>query len=168
AKLYTLPAQAPGVAVSAFGPKAARLAGRIGDGLITTSPNEELIEIFRNSGGADKPVSGSLKVCWAQQAEEGAVTAHLLWPTESLPGELNQILPTPAHFEQAATLVTREMVAESVPHGPEPAGYLRAIEQYRAAGFDELYLAQIGPQQEGFFDFAAKRLLPELHQVSSC
>ena len=42
-----------------------------------------------------------------------------IWPNEALPGELAQILPQPAHFEQASELVTEEMIAESVACGPD-------------------------------------------------
>jgi hypothetical protein len=42
-----------------------------------------------------------------------AISRVKLWPTEQLPGELAQILPTPAHFEQAVELVSEDMVAEA-------------------------------------------------------
>jgi G6PDH family F420-dependent oxidoreductase len=161
ARLYTLPDRPPPVFVSGFGPKAARLAGRIGDGFITTSPNRELVAAFREGGGADKPITGSLKTCWDEDRGKAAHIAHRRWPTEALPGELNQMLVTPAHFEQAAELVTEEMVAGGLPHGPDPGPYLEAIHAYAEAGFDELYLSQIGPRQAEFFDFAASRLLGE-------
>src|SRR6266480_606206 len=41
ARLYTLPDERPEIYVAASKPQAAELAGRIGDGLISTAPNEE-------------------------------------------------------------------------------------------------------------------------------
>ena len=37
----------PPVMVSAFGPQAAELAARIGDGFVTTSPDKEIVERYR-------------------------------------------------------------------------------------------------------------------------
>jgi hypothetical protein len=37
-----------------------------------------------------------------------------------------------------------------------------AISAYLEAGFDEAHVDQIGPDQEGFFDFYARELRPRL------
>jgi hypothetical protein len=87
---------------------------------------------------------------------------HRLWPNMGLPGELSQELATPNHFEQAASLVTEEMVADTLPTGPGPEPYLESIRQYEEAGYTETYIHQIGPDQEGFFRFFEKEILPEL------
>ena len=72
------------------------------------------------------------------------------------------MLPTPAHFEQATQLVTEEMVGEAFPCGPDPEKHLRALRQYVDAGYDEVYVQQIGPEQKGFFRFYAEEILPQL------
>jgi hypothetical protein len=87
---------------------------------------------------------------------------HRLWPNEALPGELSQVLPTPEHFEQAGELVTPELIAETVPCGPDPDKHAAAIRAYADAGFDEVYVGQIGPDQQGFLDFYAREVLPRL------
>ena len=46
ARIYTLPDEPPAIAVAAAGPRAAELAGRVGDALVATSPDEELISAF--------------------------------------------------------------------------------------------------------------------------
>ena len=89
---------------------------------------------------------------------------HHLWPNEALPGELAQILPTPEHFEQASELVTEEMVAEDTPCGPDVDEHVEAIEAYRDAGFDELYVNQIGPEQDAFFAAYSERVLPRVQR----
>jgi hypothetical protein len=76
--------------------------------------------------------------------------------------DLAQELPTPRHFEQASSMVTEEMVTDALPCGPDPEKHLAAIRQYIEAGFDEVYVQQIGPQQEGFFRFFEKELRPKL------
>jgi hypothetical protein len=89
-------------------------------------------------------------------------TAHRLWANEQLPGELAQELPTPQHFEQATSLVTEEMVAEAVVCGPDPERHIENIRQAADAGYDEVYVQQIGSEQEGFFRFYEKEVLPGL------
>ncbi|MFI6417263.1 TIGR03557 family F420-dependent LLM class oxidoreductase [Streptomyces sp. NPDC050842] len=162
ARLYTVPEAPPGILVSGFGPKAAALAGRIGDGFVTMTPDEDAIASFRDEGGTGKPVIGGLKVCWGQDRDAAVDTTHRTWPTEQLPGELNQILPTPAHFEQAAGLVTRKQVADSVPCGPDVEEHVEAVRAYVDAGFDEVYVGQIGQGQEEFFHAYREKVLPAL------
>src|SRR5688572_15412498 len=55
ARLYTLPEAPIPVMVAASGPRAAELAGTIGDGLITTAPDKELIEAFDAAGTGERP-----------------------------------------------------------------------------------------------------------------
>ncbi len=161
ARIYTLPDAPPPILVSGFGPKAIRLAGRIGDGYINIAPDAEMLGLFRSSGGGDKPAHGAFKVCYGDDEAEARERAHRIWPNEALPGELAQILPTPAHFEQATRLVTEEMVAEVVPCGPDPEPHRETIRRYADAGYDEVYVQQIGPDQEAFFRFYEKEILPE-------
>jgi G6PDH family F420-dependent oxidoreductase len=148
--------------VSGLGPKAARVAGRIGDGFICTKPDADLVRTFREGGGGKNPAQAGFKVCHAASAAEGLATAHRLWPNTGLPGELSQVLPTPRHFEQASQLVTRDAMAGMLPCGPDPDAYLAAIKPFVDAGFDELYVQQIGPEQNTFFDFWRREIASAL------
>ncbi|HEU4657921.1 MAG TPA: LLM class F420-dependent oxidoreductase [Capillimicrobium sp.] len=159
ARIYTLPESPPPIYVSGFGPKSVDLAARIGDGYVTTSP-DDLIQRFRDNGGGDKVVQAGTKVCYGPDRDERVKTMHRLWPNEAIPGELAQVLPNPAHFEQAAENVTEEMIAESVPCGPDLDQHVEMIRQYADAGVDELYLQQVGGLTDEFFDAYAKEILP--------
>ncbi|MER6271454.1 TIGR03557 family F420-dependent LLM class oxidoreductase [Streptomyces sp900105755] len=162
ARLYTVPDEPVPIDVSAFGPQAAEVAARIGDGLITMMPEESVVERFRRGGGGANPVYGGMKVCWGTDRQEAGRTAHRLWANEQLPGELPQILPTPRHFEQAMELVTEEQVAGSVTCGDDPEEHVKAVSAFVDAGFDTVYVNQIGPDQQGFFDFYRTKVLPRL------
>ena len=159
ARIFTRPAEPPPILVSGFGPKAIDLAGRVGDGFVTTSPDADGIERFREAAG-DKPVQAGAKVCWASSKDEAVETAHRLWPNDQLPGELAQVLPTPEHFEQATELVTEEMVAEVMPCGPDLDEHLETLKEYADAGVDELHVQQVGGNHEGFFDAYRRDVLP--------
>jgi G6PDH family F420-dependent oxidoreductase len=164
ARLYSRPDQPPPIYVSGFGPKSIEVAGRIGDGFITTKPSADDIAAYRDAGGTG-PVEAGTKVCWAPTEEEGVQTAHRLWSTSGVPGELSQVLPSPRHFEQAAQLVTPETTARSVPCGPDPQRHADAIRAYAEAGADMLAIAQMGPRQEEFMDFFTRQVRPLLEDV---
>jgi G6PDH family F420-dependent oxidoreductase len=167
ARIYDLPEQTPPILISGFGPKATRLAAKIGDGYCTVQPDKQEVQRFRDAADGPRPVAGGMKVCWAPEEAQARATAYRLWPNEQLPGELAQILPTPAHFEQASELISENMVAEAVPCGPDLDLHLKAIKRYEDAGFDELYIQQIGPDQERFFETYANEILPHFNDGES-
>ncbi len=161
ARIYSLPDEPPEVYVSGFGPKATDVAARIGDGYVSTSPDAELVRRFKDGSGG-KPAQGGAKVAYAPTADEGVGHAHRLWSNSGLPGELAQVLPSPRHFEQASQLVTEESTRESVVAGPDPQAHLDQVESYREAGYDELYVANMGPHYRDMIEFYGKEILPAL------
>jgi G6PDH family F420-dependent oxidoreductase len=167
AQIYDLPARVPPILISAFGEKSTELAAQIGDGLCTVSPEKEAVEKFRSEAGGEKLVAGAMKVCWADDERDARKTAHRLWPNDALPGELAQILPTPAHFEQAAELVSEEIVAEAIPSGPDLESHLEKIREYEDAGFDELYIQQVGGGHKRLFELYAEHVLPQFNGARS-
>ncbi|HEX9231087.1 MAG TPA: TIGR03557 family F420-dependent LLM class oxidoreductase [Jatrophihabitantaceae bacterium] len=171
ARVYTLPDAPPPVYVSGFGRKSAELAGRIGDGYLTTMPDADLLRVFRESGGEGKPAQTGYKVCWGVDDDSCVKTAHRLWANEALPGELAQVLPSPRHFEQASELITEDMIRRSITHGADVTRHVDAFRPYLDAGYDEVYISQIGgsfpdTRAEGFFDFYGKEVLPELRELA--
>ncbi|WP_030660740.1 LLM class F420-dependent oxidoreductase [Streptomyces rimosus] len=162
ARLYTVPDEPVPIDVSAFGPSATELAARVGDGFVTMAPDADAVERFRRGGGGNKPVQAGLKVCYGPDRDECVRTAHRLWSSERLPGELAQILPTPRHFEQATQLVTPEQIAEGFPCGDDVDLHVSALRAFVDAGFDTVYVGQIGPDQRGFFDFYRTKVLPQV------
>jgi coenzyme F420-dependent glucose-6-phosphate dehydrogenase len=161
ATIFDPPADPPPIVVSAFGPNAADTAAEIGDGLWTSSSDPSIIERFRGSGGTG-PVYAQLTVCWAADREKAIDIAHEVWPTTAVVGQLKQDLRTPAHFEQAVVNITREMVEETIPCGPDPDAFLDAVARARDAGVDHLYFHQIGDDQEGFLSFWDDEIAPAL------
>ncbi len=84
------------------------------------------------------------------------------WTNEVLPGRLAQELALPSDFEQAGSLVTEDMMADQFPLGPDRDRWLKAIQEYVDAGYDEIYLSQMGKDQAGFLDFYRAELAPRL------
>ena len=162
ARLYTLPEEPVEIAMAAAKPKAAELAARLGDALINTAPDKELIETFDSGGKAGRPKYGQITMCWAASEEEGAKTACEIWPNAALGGDLGYELPRPEHFEQATEQVTPEDIAEAIPCGPDVDRYVEDIREYEAAGYTHIYFHQIGHDQDGFFRFWQDELAPKL------
>jgi G6PDH family F420-dependent oxidoreductase len=162
ARLYTRPDSPIDVMVAASGERASALAGKIGDGLVSVAPQEEVLQTFDDNGGSGKPRYAEVQVCWAETEADARKVAYEWWPNVGVKGQLGQELPLPAHFEQAAEMVTEEDVAESVSCGPDPEVHLEGLKKFADAGFDHLAVHQIGPHQEGFFDFYEKEVLPRL------
>jgi G6PDH family F420-dependent oxidoreductase len=165
ARLYTLPDSPPPVLVSGFGPKAVELAARIGDGYIGVSPDADLLRLYRDRNGRGL-AQGGLKVCWSP--DEAAARRHVqrLWAHQAVPGEVSQVLPSPAHFEQISQIVTEDMAVGAVGAvGSRVEEFVEAVRPYVDAGYDEVYLSQIGPEQDGWFDFWERELHPALAEL---
>jgi coenzyme F420-dependent glucose-6-phosphate dehydrogenase len=160
ARIYTLPAELPPLLVAVAGESSVELAARAGDGLVGTAPIAESVEQFRAEGGEDKPTYGQLHVCWAEDEEDAKQLALRQWPNGAISGSYFLELPLPAHFEEAAEVLDEEDIAESLVCGPDPDRHRAAIQEYVDAGYDHVYVHQIGPDQGGFFDFYEREVLP--------
>ena len=68
----------------------------------------------------------------------------------------------PSHFEAGAKLVSEDSVADKIPCGPDPSQHAEVIGKYIQAGYDEIFIAQVGDDQRGFLDFFTTEVLPLL------
>jgi coenzyme F420-dependent glucose-6-phosphate dehydrogenase len=160
--LLGVPDESPPLLVAAAGPRSAELAGRLGDGLVATEPNQELVERFDAAGGRGKPRYAELTVCWAKDEASARRIAHERWPIAALTGSLTTELALPIHFQGAARMLDEDAVAETVVCGPDPQRHVDAIARYARAGFDHVGVHQVGPDQEGFMRFYAREVMPRL------
>ena len=156
AKLFTCPEDPPPVYVAGGGTGSASAAAEFGDGYVNTAPDEEALDAYDGGG----PKYGQVTVCWAESDAEARRTAHEHWPNIGLAGELSALLPTVKHFEQAASMVSAEDVAESMTCSSDPDDHIDAIQKYLDAGFDHVYVHQVGPDQAGFFHVYESEVLP--------
>lgn len=162
ARIYDVPAEPPPIVVAAKGDQATELAANAGDGLIGLAPDQDMISTFERAGGTGKPRYGQVHVCWAEDEAQARKVAMDWWPNTAVKGELTVELPLPRHFEQASEMVTEDDVAASVVCGPDPQRHVEAIREFADAGYDHVYVHQIGPEQEGFFRFYQRNVIPQL------
>lgn len=164
-QLATRPAVPPPIYVAAAGPQGAALGGEVGDGLIGVAPDSRLVDIFRSSGGQGKPHLGQLHVSLAPSIDEATERAWEWWPIGGVPTEVLTELARPRDFEAVAKGASREAIHHSVVCAADTAPIIGAIDRYVAAGYDTVYLHQIGPDQQRLADAAAAELLPHYRIV---
>jgi G6PDH family F420-dependent oxidoreductase len=174
ARLYTLPEEPTPLLVAGSGEKAAALAGRIGDGFIGVQPQKDLVDAFeaeapdrpstdRAKGtNGDRPKYLQVNVCVAETEAEARKLAYRLCPTVALSGELGNLLPSPTHYEEAIQLLTEDDVAEAILCDQDPEAHVAKLREGIDAGFDHLHVYQVGPDQERFFRFYEREVLPRL------
>ena len=165
ARLYSLPSEPFDVVVAAGGPEAAELAARLGDGIVATAPDSDLLSAFETAGGTG-PRYGQATICWAETDSAARATALEWWPNAALRGPLSQELPLPSHFEQSSAMVSETDIAEAISCGPDPERHVSKLQEFVDAGFDHIYIHQVGPDQQGFLRFYEKELSPALARLA--
>jgi G6PDH family F420-dependent oxidoreductase len=158
-RIFDLPDEPIDVAVAAMQPKAAWLAGRVGDALINVAPDKEIVEQFEEGGGNGKTKYGQLTVCYAESKEQAKQAAFEAWPNALVEGSASQELPLPSDFEQLVRNARPDDLEGKIVLGSEPDDYLQELQEYEEAGYTHVYIHQIGSDQEGFFEFARRELL---------
>jgi coenzyme F420-dependent glucose-6-phosphate dehydrogenase len=162
AELFTRPVVPPPIWLAVSGPRNAKLAGEVADGMLGLAPDPSLVEAFEAAGGRGKPRLAQLHVCWASSEEDARKTALSWWPNSALPSSLLTDLARPADFADAAALVTEDAVADAVLCGPDPERIAVTLARFDAAGYTRVYVHQVGPDQAGFLEFWSRSVMPLL------
>src|SRR5690606_24770701 len=158
--LYSLPERPPPIFMASAGEYSARMAGEIGDGLIALGASAPLLEGFEAGGGRGKPRMAKLTVLYAGSDAEARRRAADQWPNGGMEGPPESGLRRPADCEAAARLVREEDIAETTVCSADPEVHTHAIDELAAAGFEYVYVHQIGREQEAFFDVYEREILP--------
>lgn len=162
AQLFTLPDEPPPILLAASGKRSAALAGRIADGLIGVAPSPAEVDAFEANGGRGKARLGQIHVCVDEDEAAARRTAHRLWPNGAFTGTMLTELPRPREFEQVAGLAREDDVAGNVVCGTDVDRHLAAIAAFASAGYDTVYVHQVGPDQDTFLRFYREEVFPRL------
>ncbi|MGW1373592.1 LLM class F420-dependent oxidoreductase [Streptomyces sp. NPDC002446] len=166
ARLWDLPEPPPPIGVAVSGERSCEIAGRLGDLVIATEPEGELLAAFDRHGGVGKPRVGQLPVCYDPDQQAAIRRAHEQFRWMLGGWRVNAELPGPAGFDGATRFVRPEDVAAAVPCGADVGRFVDAVRPYVDAGFTEVALVQIGGgHQEPFLDWAESTLLPALRAL---
>jgi G6PDH family F420-dependent oxidoreductase len=156
-KLYDAPAKPPPIVVAAKAENAAKLAAAKGDGTMNTSPDAEIVQVFKDAGGKG-PIYGKVAGAFAPSVEEARKIAKERQPNSGMSGDLSTELALPRDFEAVAELVREEDLEGSLVFGDDPAAWRAKIEEFEQAGFTHVALHNVGEDQRGFIEFAKQFL----------
>ncbi len=153
AKLYDMPKDAPPIIVAAKAENAAKLAAKRGDGTMNTTPDGDIVKIYRGAGGSG-PIYGKVAGAFASSREEALKIAHDRQPNTAMGGDLSTELALPRDFEAVAELVRDEDFEGSLVLGNDAGEWRAKIDEFRDAGFTHVALHNVGEVQREFIDFA--------------
>jgi len=175
ATIYDRPEQPVPVYIAAAGPTAARLAGRVGDGFITTSgkapelyretllPNvaEGLAKSGRKPGDIEQLIE--MKVSFDEDRERALDdTRH--WAALALKPEEKTGVEDPMEMERLADALPVERAASRWIVSADPETQVEKIAPYVELGFTHLVFHAPGPDQARFLDLYSKQVLPLLRE----
>jgi probable non-F420 flavinoid oxidoreductase len=164
AKLYTRPERPPLVIGAALSEETARWAGSWADGLITAGSQareaKKLIDAFREGGGEGKPVMLQTAISFAAREEEAIEAAHREWRQCVLDRTQLSDLSTPWAFQAAARNASRQEVRRRLRVSSDIRQHLDWLQEDAEAGFDAVYVHQLGRNMDQFLDAFATHVLP--------
>jgi coenzyme F420-dependent glucose-6-phosphate dehydrogenase len=174
AYLHTRPQRRPPIYVSAFGPRAAAVAGRWGDGVWTLADPErapQVIDAYRSAAedAGREPGEVLLQVgfSWAED-EDAALEGVRVWkgaqPHEFYTDDWHD---PQAMYERGEQQVSDDDLAESFILGPDPdhhAERIRAVEEIGATTV--VLMNNSGADPHGAIRFYGQRVLPAVRQAA--
>lgn len=153
ARLYTRAAKAPRLYVSAFGPKAAAVAGRYGDGLWTLGDPEgaqEVIEAYR-AARRDAGREGDGEIIFQAgfhlaEDEQEAIAAARRWKPTQMDEVYLRDIHDPAEMQRIAgeNVSDAEFAHEGFLVGADPGEHVDRLREMRDAGATVTCLQLIG------------------------
>jgi coenzyme F420-dependent glucose-6-phosphate dehydrogenase len=153
ARVYDVPDTPPELIVAAAAEQAAKLAAKWGDGLISTAPSSDVVEVYKQEGGSE-PIHGKVTGCFAASKEDASRVALERQPNTAMGGTISQDLPLPRDFETVAELVRAEDLVDAMSLGHDPGVWRDGIEQFERLGFTHICLHDVSEDQTGFIEFA--------------
>jgi len=171
AKLYTRARSRPKMYVSAFGPQAAAVAGRYGDGLWTLGDPEqaaEVIDAYRaacsDSGKPEGAIILQSGFAWADD-EAAAIAGARRWKPTQMPDVYLRDIHDPEHMQRLADdqVTDQQFAKEGFIVGSDPEEAVERIRAMEAVGATVVCLQLIGSADPlGSIRTYGERVLPAL------
>jgi coenzyme F420-dependent glucose-6-phosphate dehydrogenase len=166
ARLWSLPEKPPLLLGAALTQQTAGWVGKWADGLVTVrKPVDEMkqmVERFRTSGGAGRPIALQLQVSWAPNTQNARAAAWFEWRNAAVKPDLLAELKTSEEFDAATQDVSPAELDEFIPLITNGSDLLGLIEESASCGFDEIYIHNVSRDQNGFLDFMAEHVFSKL------
>ncbi len=176
ARIYTLPPSPPPIYIATSGPIGAQNTGRYTDGIITVGAADEklkmLVERFEQgakAAGKDPstmPRMLQVKVSYDETVEAATDAAVKEWPNGGMNFPKGDIR-NPEDFEAMAKLVRPENYKNRVLITPDLDEHTAYIQHFIDLGFGEVYVHNVGRNQEAFIKAYESGVVPKLRWPSS-
>lgn len=170
-KLWTMPDKAPPIYVATSGPLMSERTGRLVDGIITVGAAEEKIHNLmgrfekgaRDAGKDPKSMARivQLHVSWAESDQAAIDQAVTEWPNGGMNFPKADIR-NPEDFEAMAKIVRPENFKGRVLMSADLDVHRQHIQQYIDLGFNEVYVHNVGRNQEEFIREYGRQVIPKL------
>jgi G6PDH family F420-dependent oxidoreductase len=171
AKLYTRPETPVPIYVATAGPVNAKRTGKFADGMITVGAADEKIGMLwekfeEGAREAGKDPAGSPKLLqihlsWAPTDDEAMDNALREWPNGGMAFP-KQDIKNPEDFAAMAKLVRPEHFTNRCEVSSSLQAQTENIQHYVDMGFDEVYLHNVGRNQQAFIEVFGREVLPNL------
>ncbi|HEU0256385.1 MAG TPA: glucose-6-phosphate dehydrogenase (coenzyme-F420) [Microbacteriaceae bacterium] len=177
ATIYDRPERPVPLYIAGSGPSTTRLAGRLGDGFITTSGkapelySETLLPAVRQGiarsgrNPADFDMLLEVKVSFDHDAER-ALADTRFWGALALKPEEKTGIEDPIEMQRLADQLPIERAASRFIVSSDPDEHVAAIARYLDLGFTHLIFHAPGPDQERFLRLYGAEVLPRLRALS--
>jgi len=170
-RLWTMPDAPPPIYIAAAGPVTSKRTGALADGIITPaaalSKIEGVLAKFAEgarSAGKDPdtmPKLLQMHLSWAPTDEEAWVNAMEQWPNGGMKFP-KQDIRSPFDFAEMAKLVRREDFEGRMVISSDPDAHRAEIQKFIDAGFDRIYVHNVGRYQEEWIKVFGREVLPKL------
>jgi G6PDH family F420-dependent oxidoreductase len=171
AKLYTMPEAPPPIVIATSGPINAQKTGKFADGILTVGAADDklkmLVERFeKGAREAGKDPAGmhkllQIKVSYADSTEAAVDQAVKEWPNGGMSFPKGDIR-NPEDFEAMAKLVEPKHFKNRVLMSADLDEHVAHIQHFIDLGFQEIYVHNVGRNQEQFIEAYGKNVAGNL------
>ncbi|HEU5266770.1 MAG TPA: glucose-6-phosphate dehydrogenase (coenzyme-F420) [Jatrophihabitans sp.] len=176
ATIYDRPAQPVPLWLASSGPAATRVAGRAGDGWITTSGKDPALytdvlmpaieEGAEKSGRTIKDLEMMIEVKVSFDHDRAAaMNATHFWGALGLTPEQKQGVEDPVEMQRLADELSVEQTAKRFIVSTDPDEHVEKIKTYIDLGFNHLVFHAPGPDQAKFLKLYGQEILPRLRAL---
>jgi coenzyme F420-dependent glucose-6-phosphate dehydrogenase len=156
--------------LAAMGPKMAEVAGRFGDGFITSNQSAQhvknvlmpAIRAGANSTGRDFDAVTKvteLDVSYDENFERALAAAKRLGASFTPEAHVAPIAD-PREIEKLDVTVSEKQLIEKYAIGDSPEDHIKKIEASFDAGFDHVYIYSVSPNESKFIEMYRDKVLP--------
>jgi G6PDH family F420-dependent oxidoreductase len=168
ARIWDAPDGGVPIGIAVGGEHAVQRFAPLGDHLIATDPDPELLRGWDAARGTTTSRKiGQIPICWAPSKEQAIDIAHEQFRWFGGGWGVNADLPTPKGFQAASQFVRKEDVAGSIACGPDLDELVEGVRPLWEAGFTDVAVVQVGDVlQQRFLDEIAGPLLDRLRAAA--